>query len=67
MGYTGLIAYSLNPKVMPDLGFFDLMLNDKNSFIVIAVLVLAISVTLSTIDTLINAITSLINSKWKTN
>ena len=60
MGYTGLIAYSLNPKVIPDLGFFDLMLNDKNSLIVIAVLVLAISLTLSTIDTLINAITSLI-------
>ncbi len=60
MGYTGLIAYSLNPKVIPDLGFFDLILNEKNSLIVIAVLVLAISLTLSTIDTLINAITSLI-------
>ena len=60
MGYSGLIAYSLNPEVIPDLGFFDLLLKDKNSFIVIAVLVLALSLTLSTIDTLINAISSLI-------
>ena len=60
MGYSGLIAYSLNPEVIPDLGFFDLLLKDKNSFIVIGVLVLALSLTLSTIDTLINSISSLI-------
>ena len=60
MGYSGLIAYSLNPEVIPDLGFFDLLLKDKNSFIVIGVLVLALSLTLSTIDTLINGISSLI-------
>ena len=60
MGYSGLISYSLNSKVAPDLAFFDLILNEKNSFIVIAILVLAMSLTLSTIDTLINAISSLI-------
>ena len=60
MGYTGLIAYSLNPKLAPDLGFFDLMLQDKSTLIVICILVLALSLTLSTIDTLINAISSLI-------
>ena len=60
MGYSGLISYSLNSKVVPDLAFFDLILNEKNSFIVIAILVLAMSLTLSTIDTLINAISSLI-------
>ena len=60
MGYTGLISFSLNPKVIPDLAFFELILNDKNSFIVIAILILALSLTLSTIDTLINAISSLI-------
>ena len=60
MGYSGLIAVSLNPEVRPDLGFFDLLLSNKNSFIVISVLVLALSLTLSTIDTLINAISSLI-------
>ena len=60
MGYTGLIAYSLDPKLVPDLGFFDLLLKDKSALIVVGVLVLALSLTLSTIDTLINAISSLI-------
>ncbi len=60
MGYTGLIAYSLNPKVTPDLAFFDLILNNKDLLVVIAILILAISLTLSTIDTLINAISSII-------
>ena len=36
------------------------MLNNKTKFIVIGVLILALSLTLSTIDTLINAISSLI-------
>ena len=27
MGYSGLISYSLNSKVIPDLAFFDLILN----------------------------------------
>ena len=60
MGYSGLIAISLNPQVRPDLVFFDLLFGNKNSFIVISVLVLALSLTLSTIDTLINAISSLL-------
>jgi Na+/proline symporter len=60
MGYSGLISYSLNSKVIPDLAFFDLILNNKNSLIVIGILILAMSLTLSTIDTLINAISSLI-------
>ncbi len=60
MGYTGLISYSLNSKVVPDLAFFDLIFNNKNEIIVIGILILAISLTLSTIDTLINAISSLI-------
>ena len=60
MGYSGLISYSLNPKVIPDLAFFDLILNNKGPFIIIGILILAMSLTLSTIDTLINAISSLI-------
>jgi Na+/proline symporter len=60
MGYTGLISYSLNSKVVPDLAFFDLILNNKNSLIIVGILILAMSLTLSTIDTLINAISSLI-------
>ncbi|MDC1130934.1 sodium:solute symporter [Pelagibacteraceae bacterium] len=60
MGYSGLLSYSLNPKVIPDLAFFDLILSEKNSLIIIGILILAMSLTLSTIDTLINAISSLI-------
>jgi Na+/proline symporter len=60
MGYSGLISYSINSKVVPDLAFFDLILNNKNSLIIIGILILAMSLTLSTIDTLINAISSLI-------
>ncbi|MDC0937930.1 sodium:solute symporter [Pelagibacteraceae bacterium] len=60
MGYSGLISYSLNSKVIPDLAFFELILNNKNFFIITGILILAMSLTLSTIDTLINAISSLI-------
>ena len=60
MGYSGLISYSLNSKVIPDLAFFELILYNKNSLIIIGILILAMSLTLSTIDTLINAISSLI-------
>ena len=60
MGYSGLISISLNSKVIPDLAFFDLILNKKSSFVVVMILILALSLTLSTIDTLINAISSLL-------
>ena len=59
MGYTGLISFSLNSKVIPDLAFFDLILS-KNFLIIISILVLALALTLSTIDTLINAISSIL-------
>ncbi len=59
MGYTGLISFSLNSKVIPDLAFFDLILSD-NYFFIISILVLALALTLSTIDTLINAISSIL-------
>ncbi len=60
MGYSGLISYSINNDIIPDLAFFQLILNKKNIFVVIAIIILAISLTLSTIDTLINALSSLI-------
>ena len=60
MGYTGLISYSLNSKIIPDLAFFELILNKKSPIVVVGILILAMSLTLSTIDTLINAISSLI-------
>jgi len=59
MGFTGLISFSLNSKVIPDLAFFDLILS-KNYLLIISILVLALALTLSTIDTLINAISSIL-------
>ena len=58
MGYSGLISLSLDSNVIPDLAFFDLILNN-NFIITISILVLALALTLSTIDTLINAISSI--------
>ena len=60
MGYTGLISFSLDPKIKPDLAFFELMLLNDNILIIVFILILALALTLSTIDTLINAISSLI-------
>ena len=60
MGYTGLISFSLDPKIKPDLAFFELMFFNNNILIIVFILILALALTLSTIDTLINAISSLI-------
>ena len=59
MGYTGLISFSLNSKVIPDLAFFELILS-KNYLLIVSILILALALTLSTIDTLINAISSIL-------
>ena len=59
-GYTGLISFSINSKVIPDLAFFEIILKNQNHWLIILILILALSLTLSTIDTLINAISSLI-------
>ena len=60
MGYTGLISFSLDPKIKPDLAFFKIMFSYDNVLIIVSILILALALTLSTIDTLINAISSLI-------
>ena len=60
MGFSGLIAISQNSNVIPDLAFFSLLLKEQTIFLSIIILVLAISLTISSIDTLINAISSLI-------
>ena len=60
MGFTGLIAVSSNSNVIPDLAFFSLLLKDQTTILSIIIIFLAISLTVSSIDTLINAISSLI-------
>ena len=60
MGFSGLVAVSVDPKVVPDLGFFFLLLRDQVEFLSIIIVILGLSLTISTVDTLINAISSLI-------
>ena len=60
MGFSGLVAISINSKVIPDLAFFSLLLKEQNFMLSVIVIVLAISLTISSIDTIINAISSLI-------
>ena len=60
MGFCGLIAVSSNSNIIPDLAFFTLLLKEEVIMMSIIILILAISLTVSSIDTLINAISSLI-------
>ena len=60
MGFSGLVAVSENAKVNPDLAFFSLLLNDQTEFLSVIIIVLALSLTISTVDTLVNAISSLV-------
>jgi Na+/proline symporter len=60
MGFTGLVSYSTDPSIRPDLSFFSLLLKEQTAFLSLAVIFLGLALTISTIDTLINAISSLI-------
>ena len=60
MGFSGLVAVSQNSDVIPDLAFFSLLFQDQVEILSVIIIFLAISLTVSSIDTLINAISSLI-------
>ena len=60
MGFSGLVAVSIDSNVIPDLAFFSLLFKEKASMLSVIVIILGISLTISSIDTLINAISSLI-------
>ena len=60
MGFSGLIAVSANSNVIPDLAFFSLILKEQSLAISVIIIILAISLTISSLDTLINAISSLV-------
>ena len=60
MGFCGLVAVSVDSSVRPDLSFFSLLLRDQTEFLSIIIVILGLSLTISTIDTLVNAISSLI-------
>jgi len=75
MGFTGMVAFSIDQTSRPDLGFFKLLLREQTALLSLFVIILGLALTISTIDTLINAISSLIvidgksifNLKKKTN
>ena len=60
MGFSGLVAASSENIVAPDLAFFQLLLKDQYLIISVIIIFLAISLTVSSIDTIINAISSLV-------
>ena len=60
MGFTGMVAFSLDPTTRPDLGFFMLLLKEQKELLSLLVIVLGLALTISTVDTLVNAISSLI-------
>ena len=60
MGFSGLVAVSIDSNVVADLAFFSLLFKDQVLTLSVIIVILAISLTISSIDTLINAISSLI-------
>ena len=60
MGFTGMVAFSIDPTTRPDLGFFTLLLKEQSELLSLIIIVLGLALTISTVDTLVNAISSLI-------
>ncbi|RDX36250.1 sodium:solute symporter [bacterium HD9-500m-PIT-SAG08] len=60
MGFSGMVAFSINPSTRPDLGFFSLLLKEQTIFLSLFMIILGMALTISTVDTLINAISSLV-------
>ena len=60
MGFSGMVAFSIDPSTRPDLGFFSLLLKEQTIFLSLFVIILGMALTISTVDTLINAISSLL-------
>jgi len=60
MGISGIMAVSIDGNVNSDLAFFSILLKDKTEFLSVIIIILAVSLTVSTIDTLVNAISSIV-------
>ena len=60
MGMSGIIAVSVDGNVNSNLAFFSILLKDKIEFLSVIIIILAVSLTVSTIDTLVNAISSIV-------
>ena len=59
MGFIGLVSFSIDPSQRPDLGFFTLLLKDQTEILSLLIIILGLALTISTVDTLVNAISSL--------
>ena len=60
MGFAGMVAFSIDSTIRPDLGFFSLLLKEQTTLLSLIIIILGLALTISTVDTLINAISSLI-------
>ncbi len=60
MGFSGMVAFSIDSTIRPDLGFFTLILKEQTTILSSIIIILGLALTISTVDTLINAISSLI-------
>ncbi|WP_023648278.1 sodium:solute transporter family protein [Candidatus Pelagibacter ubique] len=59
MGFTGMLSFSIDPSQRPDLGFFTLLLKEQTQSLSLLIITLGLALTISTVDTLVNAISSL--------
>ena len=59
MGFTGMVSFSIDPSNRPDLGFFTLLLKEQTELLSSIIITLGLALTISTVDTLVNAISSL--------
>ena len=59
MGFTGMVSFSIDSSNRPDLAFFTLLLKEQTEFLSLLIIVLGLALTISTVDTLVNAISSL--------
>ena len=59
MGFAGMVSFSIDPSNRPDLGFFTLLLKEQTELLSLIIVTLGLALTISTVDTLVNAISSL--------
>jgi Na+/proline symporter len=59
MGFTGMVSFSIDSSQRPDLGFFTLLLKEQSETLSLLIVTLGLALTISTVDTLVNAISSL--------
>ncbi len=58
-GFAGMVSFSIDPTNRVDLGFFTLLLKEQTELLSLIIITLGLALTISTVDTLVNAISSL--------